>query len=126
MGADVGWRSGATAEPAALGAAAATLNREGRRALAVLPRTAGDAHAGGGAFAQHVAAEAEQFGGPAAGALVLLAGALDKASGFHQPPQVLLVQMHAGERFNDALELEQRKGGGEQLEYHRAVLELAA
>ena len=73
---------------------------------------AGDADSGGGAFAQDVAAKAEQFGRPAAGALVKLAGAFDQPSRFHQTPQVLLVQMNAGERFDDALQLQQRERGG--------------
>ena len=75
---------------------------------------AGDAYSGGGAFAQHVSAKAEQFGRSASGALVKLTGAFDQSSCFHETPQVLLVQMDAGERFDNALQLQQSEAWKEE------------
>ena len=85
-----------------------------------------DAHSGGRAFAQDVSAKAEQLGRPASGALVKLTRAFDQSSRFHETPQVLLMQMDAGERFNDALQLQQSERRREKLEHYGAILKLAA
>ena len=100
--------------------------RQKDTAHAALAAHVRQSHARRRALAQDVAAEDEQLGRPAAGLGVEAAGAFDQAAGFDQAAEVLLVQAHAGEGFDDALELQEGERGRQQLEDDGAVFDLAA
>src|SRR5579885_1073755 len=68
-----------------------------------------EAHTGGGAFAQDLAAEAEQFGRTPAGRAREFAGALHQSLIFDQAAEVLLVQANAGDGFHGALQFQHRE-----------------
>jgi len=75
---------------------------------------------------QQFAAEAEEFGGAAAGFGVHAAEALDEVGALDDAAEVLLVQGDAADRLHGALQRREGEGLGHQFEDHRAVLQLAA
>ena len=74
----------------------------------------------------HLAAEAEQLGGPAAGGGLEPAGALDEGAALDEPAEVLLVEADAGQGLDRPLQLQQGEGLRQQLEHQGPVPELAA
>ena len=84
------------------------------------------AQAGGGAFEQDFAAKADEARRAAAGLGADPAGFLDQALLLDQAAEILLMQPHAGQRLDRALQLQQRKRRRHQLEYDRAIFDLAA
>jgi hypothetical protein len=74
---------------------------------------------------QDLAAEAEQLGRAAAGVGVLAAQALDQVLALDHAAEVLLVQRHAGDGLDRALQGRQGELGRHQFEHHGAVLDLA-
>ena len=68
-------------------------------------------HSGSGPFPQDIPAKAKQFGGPASGFAVQSAGAFNKAAGFNKTTEVLFVQAHSREGFDNLLQLKRCKSG---------------
>ncbi|MDV7390008.1 hypothetical protein RZS08_01590, partial [Arthrospira platensis SPKY1] len=77
-------------------------------------------------FAQHLATEAEQRSGPTAGSHLDAIDALHQPAALDQATEVLGVQTVAGQRLHHPLQAGQGEAFRQQLEHHRAVLQLAA
>ena len=82
---------------------------------------AGEADTGRRALAQDASAEMEQFGRPTSCFLIELGGCFDQSTVFHQTAEVLLMQAHAGQCFDDPLQLKKSELGRKQFENHRAI-----
>ena len=81
---------------------------------------------GAGPLLQHLAAEAKQRGRPPAGLCRHHAGWFDQGAGFHQPAEILLVQMPPRDRFHGALQFSECEFGRQKFKHHRAVFQLGA
>ena len=90
-----------------------------------LPRQGSQPQPGRGALLHHLAAEAEQGGGRPLGGDGL-ARRLHQRGVLHHAPEILLVQVRAGDRLYRALQRGQREGRRQQLEHDGAVFQLAA
>ena len=75
---------------------------------------------------QNVAAEAKELGRAAARFRADIARRLDETAIFHQPAEVLFVQMMPGDGFDRLLQFEQSEGFGHHFKHHGAVFEFAA
>src|SRR5712675_1764975 len=79
-----------------------------------------------GALLQHLAPEAKQRGGPPAGLCRHHAGWFDQGAGFHQPAEILLVQMPPRNRFHGPLQFSECEFGRQKFKYHGAVFQFGA
>ena len=77
-------------------------------------------------LAQDFAPEAEQLGRAPSGPGVDAAGLLHQPATLHQPAEILRMQAQASQRLDDALQLGEGELVLDQLEYQRAVAQLAA
>src|SRR5688500_2265479 len=75
---------------------------------------------------QHTAAETKQRGGPSAGLCGHIAGRFDQRAGFHQPAEILLVQVTPRNRFDGSLQVSKCELAGQKFKYHRAVFQFCA
>src|SRR6266446_7663213 len=103
-----------------------SITRSSDKYAALTASTARQAHAWGRAFPEHFPTEAEELGRPAPGPARHAPGAFDQALAFDQTAEILLVQTDAGESFDGALQLKQRKFGRHQLEDDGTIFHLAA
>ena len=91
-----------------------------------LQRRAANAQARRRPLLQHLAAEAKQRGGPAAGLCRHHAGRFDQGAGFHQPAEILLVQMPPRDRLHGPLQFGECELGRQKFKHHRAVFQFGA
>src|SRR5882724_2143445 len=79
-----------------------------------------------GPLLQHLAAEAKQCSRPSTGLCRHHAGGFDQRAGFHQPAEILLVQMPPRDRFHGPLQLGKCEFGRQKFKYHRTVFQFGA
>ena len=78
------------------------------------------------AILELLTAEAEKLGGPTAGFYIIAPKSLCQPGPVQYPPEVLFVQLDAGDGLNRPLQFGQGKGGGGQFEHHGAIFQLAS
>src|SRR6267154_2554784 len=79
-----------------------------------------------GPLLQHLAAEAKQCSRPSTGLCRHHAGGFDQRAGFHQPAQILFVEMTPRDRFHGPLQLGKCEFGRQKFKYHRTVFQFGA
>src|SRR5229473_6655033 len=79
-----------------------------------------------GPLLQHLAAEAKQGGGPSTGLCRHHPGWFDQRAGFHEAPEILLVQVPPRDRFHGALQFSKCEFGRQKFKDHGAVFQFGA